>query len=125
MPWHCVEGLTNFLFSYSRINIIPPKLHNNPKYWDDPKEFRPERFSKENKGSIVPGTYLPFGIGPRNCIGMRFAMMEVKLALFHLLRNFRVDPCDKTPVPIQYQADGIISEVKDGNWLTVTPRVAA
>lgn len=44
-------------------------LHRDPKYYPDPQKFDPERFSDENKSSIVPGTYLPFGIGPRNCIG--------------------------------------------------------
>lgn len=43
-------------------------LHHDGKYWDDPKKFNPERFSDENKDNIVPGTYLPFGVGPRNCI---------------------------------------------------------
>lgn len=44
-------------------------LHHDPKYFPNPKVFDPERFSDERKGEIVPGTYLPFGIGPRNCIG--------------------------------------------------------
>jgi cytochrome P450 family 9 len=44
-------------------------LHNDPKYFSDPEKFIPERFNEENKRNIVPGSYLPFGIGPRNCIG--------------------------------------------------------
>lgn len=44
-------------------------LHHDPKYYPDPEKFDPERFSDENKRNIVPGTYLPFGIGPRKCIG--------------------------------------------------------
>lgn len=45
-------------------------LHHDPQYFPNPSKFDPERFSEENKANIVPGTYLPFGIGPRNCIGM-------------------------------------------------------
>ena len=56
------------------------------------------RFSKENKGSIDPYVYLPFGIGPRNCIGMRFALMNMKLALTKVLQNFSFQPCQETQV---------------------------
>jgi cytochrome P450 family 9 len=50
--------------------VVPIRsLHYDPRYFSDPDRFDPERFSDENKGKIVPGSYLPFGIGPRNCIG--------------------------------------------------------
>lgn len=51
--------------------IMVPSIgfHYDPKYFPNPDKFDPERFSDENKSSIVPGTYLPFGNGPRNCIG--------------------------------------------------------
>lgn len=44
-------------------------LHRDPKYYPEPEKFDPERFNDENKNNIVPGTYVPFGTGPRNCIG--------------------------------------------------------
>lgn len=44
-------------------------LHHDPNYFPDPLKFDPERFSDENKHNIQPGTYVPFGFGPRNCIG--------------------------------------------------------
>ena len=44
-------------------------LHRDPEYFPDPEKFYPERFSDENKQKIVPFSYLPFGSGPRNCIG--------------------------------------------------------
>ena len=56
------------------------------------------RFSKENKGSINPYVYLPFGYGPRNCIGMRFALINMKLALTKVLQNFSFQPCKETQV---------------------------
>lgn len=50
--------------------IIPIlALHHDERYFPNPKRFDPDRFSDENKNKIVPGSYLPFGIGPRNCIG--------------------------------------------------------
>lgn len=44
-------------------------IHRDPEYYPDPDRFDPERFSEERKHTIVPSTYLPFGSGPRNCIG--------------------------------------------------------
>ncbi|KAL1764808.1 cytochrome P450 3A31, partial [Sigmodon hispidus] len=76
-------------------------LHQDPQYWPEPEEFRPERFSKENKGSINPYVYLPFGNGPRNCIGMRFALMNMKLALTKVLQSFSFQPCKETQIPLK------------------------
>ncbi|XP_048223825.1 cytochrome P450 3A25-like [Perognathus longimembris pacificus] len=75
-------------------------IHYNPKYWPEPKEFCPERFSKKNKDNIDPYTYLPFGAGPRNCIGMRFALMNIKLAVIRVLQNFSFQPCKETQIPL-------------------------
>lgn len=46
-------------------------IHHDPSYFADPETFMPDRFNDENKGSIKPFTYLPFGDGPRNCIGIQ------------------------------------------------------
>lgn len=58
----------------------------------------PSRFSKENKESIDPYTYLPFGAGPRNCIGMRFALLTLKVAIVSLLQHFTIQTCKETQV---------------------------
>ncbi|WAQ96340.1 CP3A4-like protein, partial [Mya arenaria] len=63
-------------------------LHRDPELWEEPEEFRPERFSAENKPNIKPYSYLPFGAGPRMCIGMRFALLEIKVAVGRILQNF-------------------------------------
>uniref|UniRef100_A0A8C9C411 unspecific monooxygenase n=1 Tax=Phocoena sinus TaxID=42100 RepID=A0A8C9C411_PHOSS len=82
-------------------------LHNDPELWPEPEEFRPERFSKKNKESINPYTYLPFGIGPRNCIGMRFVIMNMKLALVRVLQNFSFKPCKETQIPLKVLTQGL------------------
>jgi cytochrome P450 len=56
------------------------------------------RFSKENKEPIDPYTYMPFGVGPRNCIGMRFALIMIKLAMVEILQSFTFSVCDETEV---------------------------
>ncbi|KXJ69997.1 hypothetical protein RP20_CCG025203 [Aedes albopictus] len=74
-------------------------LHHDPEYFPQPKKFDPDRFSDERKGSINTGAYLPFGIGPRNCIGSRFALAEVKTILYYMLGSFSFERCSKTEVP--------------------------
>lgn len=79
------------------IPIYP--IHHNPKYYPDPEKFDPERFNEENKQSFNSATFMPFGIGPRNCIGSRFALLEVKTLLFYLLSKFVFELSSETPVP--------------------------
>ncbi|XP_028362405.1 cytochrome P450 3A12-like isoform X1 [Phyllostomus discolor] len=87
-------------------------LHRDPEYWSEPDEFRPERFSKSNKDSINPYIYMPFGNGPRNCIGMRFAFMNMKLAIVKVLQNFSFKTCKETQIPVELESQGIIKPRK-------------
>ncbi|XP_072799381.1 cytochrome P450 3A29-like isoform X1 [Vicugna pacos] len=96
-------------------------LHKDPELWTEPEEFRPERFSKKNQDSINPYTYLPFGTGPRNCIGMRFAMMNMKLALTKVLQNFSFKPCKETQIPLELGTQGLL-QPKKPIILKVVPR---
>lgn len=80
-------------------------LHHDSKYFPNPEEFDPHRFSDENRNSIVTGSYLPFGLGPRACIGSRFALMEAKLLLFNVIANFRIVPSPKTPAKLSFSSN--------------------
>nr|XP_040133681.1 cytochrome P450 3A4-like [Ictidomys tridecemlineatus] len=89
--------LNGVLIPKGTIVAIPTySLHQNSTYWSEPEKFYPERFSKKNKDSINLYLHMPFGNGPRNCIGMRFALMSMKLALIRLLKNFSFHPCKET-----------------------------
>ncbi|KAJ8344911.1 hypothetical protein SKAU_G00291040 [Synaphobranchus kaupii] len=79
-------------------------LHRDPKLWESPETFKPERFSKDNKDSIDPYTFLPFGIGPRNCIALRFALLVMKLVVVKLLQNFDLETCKETELPLELSA---------------------
>ncbi|XP_047388808.1 cytochrome P450 3A9-like [Sciurus carolinensis] len=83
-------------------------LHRDPQYWPEPEAFRPERFSKKNKDNIDPYIYMPFGSGPRNCIGMRFALMNLKLALVKVMQNFSFQPCQETQIPLKFNKQGLL-----------------
>jgi cytochrome P450 len=62
--------------------------HRHPNYWEDPGDFKPERFDSEHNRTRIPYTYMPFGGGHRNCIGMIFAMIEAKLILARIIQKF-------------------------------------
>ena len=71
--------------------MIPvANINRDPEFFPEPTSFRPERFMDKHKENINPLTFLPFGYGPRQCIGIRLAMMEVKIALVHMLRKVRI-----------------------------------
>ncbi|XP_032682945.1 cytochrome P450 9e2-like [Odontomachus brunneus] len=98
-------------------------LHHDPKYFEEPEKFNPERFLGEQKKHIHnTGAYLPFGLGPRMCIGNRFALLETKVLLFHLLARCDLLPCEKTGIPLELAIAGFVTKAKGGFWLKVIPR---
>ncbi|CAL1686493.1 unnamed protein product [Lasius platythorax] len=98
-------------------------LHHDPQYFEEPAKFDPERFLGERKKkSLNSGAYLPFGLGPRMCIGNRFALLETKVLLFHLLARCDLKPCEKTSIPLKLSKDGFNLKPEGGFWLDVSPR---
>jgi cytochrome P450 len=71
----------------TNVSICVYEMHHDPRFWDSPEEFRPERFSKE--GNITKFAYFPFGGGPRICIGNAFALWEASILLVTITRKFR------------------------------------
>ncbi|XP_046693301.1 cytochrome P450 3A27-like isoform X8 [Silurus meridionalis] len=102
--------------------VIPTyTLHRDPEYWTDPDTFNPERFTQENKENIEQYAYMPFGLGPRNCIGMRFALVIIKLAVVEILQRFNISLSEETKVPLELINTGVLAP-KHPIKLKFTPR---
>ena len=87
-------------------------MHHMKELFPDPESFLPQRFLPENKDSIVPYSFVPFVMGPRNCIGMRFALLEAKLTLATLMTGYRFSVCSKTDVPLDFSKTFVLLQPK-------------
>uniref|UniRef100_A0A182SWZ6 Cytochrome P450 n=1 Tax=Anopheles maculatus TaxID=74869 RepID=A0A182SWZ6_9DIPT len=94
-------------------------MHHDPSHFPEPELYRPERFSPEEVARRDPYCYLPFGEGPRICIGMRFGSIQAKVGLASLLNRFRFSVCDRTQIPVQYSRTNFILGPANGVRLRV------
>jgi len=94
-------------------------LHHDPKYYSHPDKFDPDRFLN---GNVDNSVYLPFGIGPRICIGNRFALMEIKIMLFYLLWHCDLEPDVKTKIPMVLCKKTLATTADGGFWLKLRER---
>ena len=109
-------------YDYNRIHIpagteiaIPIYvIHHDPDAWQDPEKFDPERFRGPAKDTRHDAfQFLPFGAGPRTCIGMRFALMEIKIALVRILMKYKFVQSPETQVPLVIHPGATLS-ARDG-----------
>ncbi|KAB0804297.1 hypothetical protein PPYR_01585 [Photinus pyralis] len=87
--------------TYIDISILG--IHHDREYYPDPEKFDPERFSDEGKKLRNLTAYLPFGVGPRICIGQRFAMMQLKVGLIAILQHYEIFLNARTKIPMEYE----------------------
>lgn len=121
----CVEDYKipddNIILTKGTKIIIPVYgIHYDEEFYPNPNKFDPERFSEEMKRKRNPYTYLPFGEGPRNCIGMRFGLMQSKVGLAYLLKNFLFTLNEKTEIPLKMSVTSFILMTDSGIWLNAT-----
>ena len=99
----------------TQIAVDAMALHTNPKYWENPFMFYPERFGEEKFAKRDPYVYVPFSAGPRNCIGQKFAMLEEKVLLYFIMSKFRlksVQEYDEIQTCVE-----IIQKSNNGLWI--------
>lgn len=90
-------------------------VHRDPRWWDKPESFRPERFLAETDRPEF--AFFPFGGGPRHCVGMRFARLEAKIALATILSRYRLEPGTEPPLSVK-----IALTLQPDEPVTVVPR---
>lgn len=118
--FYSLEPISNFKIPRGFPVYIPTHaLHRDERYFPDPHKFYPERFSEENKDSIPPYAYIPFGLGQRDCMGKRFGIQQVKLGLLHFLRHHYVEVCAKTEIDLVMHPLAMLATPKNGLYLTV------
>ncbi|KAK9695003.1 Cytochrome P450 [Popillia japonica] len=97
-----------------RVLIPLSALHHDPKYFPEPNLFDPERFSKENIRERPAYCYLPFGAGPRQCLGEKMALLIMKLAVVYIIRNYEIDVCEDTNIKVEASLMDFVLDV-NGN----------
>jgi len=114
-----VPGNPKFVIEAGQSVIIPlTAIHHDPSIYPEPNEFRPERFSTEEYANRPSVAWLPFGEGPRNCIGLRFGQMQARTGLALLIKNFRFSTCSKTADPLIFDPNStILLGIKGGIYL--------
>lgn len=88
--WHFTKG--------SAAGYSPYVTNRDEKYWSNADAFIPERFSPENYKNIHPYQYIPFGAGPRRCIGDQLALREIKTAAVMIFSRFKFTPVEGHPI---------------------------
>lgn len=108
-----------FVPANKSIVISPFVTHRHPEYWTHPNRFNPLNFSEENKKKQIKYTYLPFGLGPRSCIGMIFASFEAQLIIPIIAQQFAFELLATEPVEL---APLITLRPKNGIWVKLKAR---
>lgn len=106
-----LPGLKPFILKPGSLIIIPSEaIHLDSKYYQEPKNFNPDRFFNVNEKIITNSyTYLPFGAGPRHCIANRFSLQIIKIVIFYIFTKYNVKLDCKTPLEVKMLKNSVIN----------------
>ncbi|XP_049938317.1 probable cytochrome P450 6a20 [Schistocerca serialis cubense] len=96
-------------------------LHRDPRYFPEPEVFDPERFSSDNKDRLSTIAFTPFGMGPRSCLGQRFALSQVKMGVAAIVLSLEICCTPLTPASIEMDPKSVLTANKGGLWLAFRP----
>ncbi|EDW05265.1 probable cytochrome P450 6a21 [Drosophila mojavensis] len=115
-----VPGYPNYVIKKGMTIVIPSAaMHRDEKLYPEPNRFNPDNFEPEKVKNRDSVEWLPFGDGPRNCIGMRFGEMQARIGLAMLIQHFKFSVCDKTMIPIKYNKKTFLVGSESGIYLKV------
>lgn len=86
-------------------------IHHDPNIWPEPEKFNPDRW--RDQANFHPAAFVGFGLGPRNCVGGKLAVHEIKLVIQMVLSRYRVEPCDETPKEWNFSSPGMVYTLND------------
>ncbi|XP_064214224.1 cytochrome P450 3A19-like [Tribolium castaneum] len=92
-------------------------LQHDSKFFENPDSFQPERFLGSNKDSIAKGTFLPYGDGPRACLGIRFGLLQIKVGVAYIIHHYELTVNKRTKVPLKFVATSPVTAPVGGFWL--------
>lgn len=108
---------TNLVIQPGEFVTIPISgIHMDDEYYPEPGKFDPDRFRPENKCQRHPLAFIPFGAGPRNCIGFRLGRLVAKIAVASIISEFRVTLNERTKTPIKF-VNSLVLTVEGGIWI--------
>ncbi|KAH8400934.1 hypothetical protein KR009_001897, partial [Drosophila setifemur] len=113
------EDPKNFIPKGTTVIIPSLGIHHNPDIYPEPEKFVPERFTDEAIAARPSCTWLPFGEGPRNCIGLRFGLMQASVGLAYLIKGYKFSIAPETQIPIKIVTNSLLLTPENGIHLKV------
>jgi len=114
---------TDFTVRRNDMLLFPSAVfHRDPRHWSHPDTFNPDQWTAEERSKRSPHAFQAFGQGPRACLGMRFALLELKVALAMLVRHLEFHPGNATIKPLQLDPEHGMAWFKGGLWASVKKR---
>ena len=104
------------------VQVSAPGIMMDEKYFKNPTQFDPERFSESNQEKRDPMSVLMFGNGPRNCIGKNLGLLQIKTGIAHLVREFKIVPTANTVQKLEMDPKDFNVNIKGGILVTFERR---
>lgn len=114
-----VPGTDYVIEKGTQVWIPAYAIQHDHEYYPNPERFDPDRFTAAEVAKRDSALWMPFGAGPRNCVGLRFGRMQTRIALVLLILNFRFHPSARTQKPLQFDCKALTLMPANGMWLRV------